>query len=130
MKILIIDDEEFFVENLARYLEKSIPAQIKYVARADKTIRLLKQEKFDLIICDLNLPDQSEGELIMSIHRINPSQKFIVISAKSELEMPECLKEIKKLNIVGYFEKPFDMESIKDLIVDFSQTKIKKSIDA
>lgn len=130
MNILIIDDEEFFVENLARYLEKSIPAQINYIAKADDALRILKQKQFELIICDLNLPDQSEGELIMSIHRINPTQKFIVVSAKSEQEMPECLKDIRQRNIIRFFEKPFNIESIKDVIVAFSEKKMKKSIDA
>ena len=116
MKILIIDDEEFFIENLAQYLEKSVPAEIHYVTRAPKALQILKHEKFNLIVCDLNLPDQLEGELVLSINRINPNQRFIIISAKSEQEMHECLSDWSKLNIIGYFEKPFNMESIKDVI--------------
>ncbi|MEE9119213.1 MAG: response regulator, partial [Calditrichia bacterium] len=107
MKILIIDDEEFFIENLAQYLKKKISAEISYVSRAEKALQLLQNDRFDLVVCDLNLPDQSEGELVLSINKINPQQRFIVISAISEKEMPKCLMDNKNLDIVAYFEKPF-----------------------
>lgn len=130
MKILIIDDEEFFIENLAQYLEKKIPAEVSYLTCAEKALHKLRQEKFDLIICDLNLPDQSEGEMVLSINKISPQQLFIVISAISEKEMPKCLMDNKNLDIVAYFEKPFNMESIKNEILAIKQAQIKDSIEA
>ncbi len=130
MKILIIDDEEFFIENLAQYLKKKISVEISYVSRAGQALQLLKNERFDLVVCDLNLPDQSEGELVLSINKINPQQRFIIISAISEKEMPKCLMDNKNLNIVTYFEKPFNMESIKDRIKILTNKEHKSSIEA
>ena len=130
MKILIIDDEEFFIENLAQYLKKKISAEISYVSRTEKALQLLQNDRFDLIVCDLNLPDQSEGELVLSINKINPHQRFIVISAISEKEMPKCLMDNKNLDIVAYFEKPFNMESIKNEILAIKQSQLKDSIEA
>ena len=89
MKILIIDDEEFFIENLAQYLKKKTTARVSYVSRAEEALNLLEKERFDLVVCDLNLPDQSEGELVVRINNIIPRQRFIIISAKSEQEIPE-----------------------------------------
>ena len=130
MKILIIDDEEFFIENLAQYLKKKISAEISFVSRAEKALQLLENERFDLVVCDLNLPDQSEGELVLSINKINPQQRFIVISAISEKEMPKCLMDNKNLNIVAYFEKPFNIETIKDSILNLTKMENKNSIEA
>ncbi len=130
MKILIIDDEEFFIENLAQYLKKKISAEISFVSRAEKALQLLENERFDLVVCDLNLPDQSEGELVLSINKINPQQRFIVISAISEKEMPKCLMDNKNLNIVAYFEKPFNIETIKDSILNLTKMENKNSSEA
>jgi len=130
MKILIIDDEEFFIENLAQYLKKKIPANISYVSRAEEALLLLEKERFDLVVCDLNLPDQSEGELVIRINNIIPSQRFIIISAKSEQEFPEFLANRKHFNVLGYFEKPFNMETIKDSILEFTKMENKNSIEA
>jgi len=130
MKILIIDDEEFFIENLAQYLKKKIPAQISYVSRAEEALLLLEKERFDLVVCDLNLPDQSEGELVLSINNLNPDQQFIIISAISEQEMPKCLRENKNLNIEAYFEKPFNIVSIKNEILSIKKVRNKNSIEA
>ncbi len=130
MKILIIDDEEFFIENLAQYLKKKIPAHISCVSRAENALHLLDKDRFDLVVCDLNLPDQSEGELVLSINKINPHQRFIIISAISEQEMPKCLRENKNLDIVAYFEKPFNIVSIKNEILAIKKLQLKNSIEA
>ena len=130
MKILIIDDEEFFIENLAQYLNKKISAKISYVSRAEQALQLLEKERFDLVICDLNMPDQSEGELVLRINNIIPRQRIIIISAKSEQEIPKFLANRKNFNIYGYFEKPFNMETIKDSIKSLSKTKHINSIEA
>ena len=117
MKILIIDDEEFFIENLAQYLKKEIPAEISYISRAEEALILLEKEKFDLVICDQNLPHQVEGELVLKIHQLVPHQKFIIISVIAEHELPKSIRENKKLQIVAYFEKPFNIVLIKNKIL-------------
>ena len=113
MKILIIDDEKFLVENLARYLQQRIPAKIHFVNQAEDAMELVAKEEFDLIICDLKISDQSEGELILHITKKLPNQKFIVISAQ---ELPQNLSHEKKENIEAYFEKPFDIAEIEKTI--------------
>jgi two-component SAPR family response regulator len=100
------------------------------VSTAQDALQFLKKDRFDLVICDLNLPDQSEGELVLSINKINPKQQLIIISAISEQELPEYLIDKKNLNIVAYFEKPFNMETIKDSILDLTKMEQKNSIEA
>ena len=113
MNILIIDDEKFLVENLARYLRQKIATEINCVNGSEEAMKLIDKEKYDCIICDLNLSDQSDGELILNIIEKVPNQKFIVISAQ---EIPRQILRENKTNIAAYFEKPFDMEEIKKSI--------------
>lgn len=129
MKILIIDDEEFFIENLAQYLKKKIPAEISYVSRAEEALNLLEKEKFDLVICDLNLPHQAEGELVLRINQLVPDQKFIIISVIAEHELPKVIRENKKLHIVAYFEKPFNIVLIRNKILTLKNLQFEKSVN-
>ena len=120
MKIMIIDDEKFLIDNLSRYLSKSISSEIKCVDSADEALDLVHKEKFDLIICDLNISDQADGELIRKIYETAPAQKFIIISAR---EIPNHLKEDRNLNIAAYFEKPFNISDFERVIKNMEDMK-------
>jgi len=126
MKILIIDDEKFLIENLSRYLKNRISAKIKCADSACVALELVDSEKFDLIICDLNISDQVDGELIRKIHEKVPAQKFIVISAQ---EIPDHLRVESDLKIAAYFEKPFNISEFEKAIkqiedVNFSNAEL------
>lgn len=113
VKILLIDDEKFFIENVTRYLQKRIASEISCVHTASEALELVKTEKFELIICDLKISDQAEGELILQLNSLLPNQKFIVISAH---EIPSSLRAEKDLNIAAYFEKPFNISEFEQKI--------------
>ena len=124
MKILIIDDEKFLIENLSSYLKKRISSQISYVDSACEAMELVKREKFDLIICDLNISDQVDGELIRSIYQVNPALQFIIISAQ---EIPDHLKAESDLKISAYFEKPFNISDFGKAIQKIENVKFSNA---
>ena len=124
MKILIIDDERFLVENLAKYLKKKIPSEIRCVECAREALALVRAESFDLIICDLNISDQPDGELIRNIWQVVPSQNFIVISAH---ELPDDFKENKNIKISAYFEKPFNISDFEKTIKKMESISFSKA---
>jgi DNA-binding NarL/FixJ family response regulator len=84
---------------------------------------LVKREKFDLIICDLNISDQVDGELIRSIYQVNPALQFIIISAQ---EIPDHLKAESDLKISAYFEKPFNISDFGKAIQNIENVKFSK----
>lgn len=125
VKILFIDDEKFFIENISRYLKKRIASEITCVNTAPEALDIVKNQKFELIICDLKISDQNEGELILQLNAILPNQKFIVISAH---EIPACLRAEKNLNIAAYFEKPFNIAEFEQKIKYIEQKEFKNVV--
>ena len=113
VKILLIDDEKFFIENVSMYMQKRITSEITCVTTASEALEIVKRKKFELIICDLKISDQAEGELILQLNALLPNQKFIVISAH---ELPVNLRAEKDLNITAYFEKPFNISEFEQKI--------------
>jgi DNA-binding response OmpR family regulator len=77
-RVLMIDDEEALAEALCHILRKQYDAQ--YTTSGKKGLELLLgTETFDVIICDLALPDLHGMDLYQAVQASKPGeeQKFI-----------------------------------------------------
>ncbi|UCE04992.1 MAG: hypothetical protein JSW07_15395, partial [bacterium] len=79
----------------------------------EDALKLLSQTPFDLVVSDLSLPDSPDDDWLLELGKINPGQKLIIISS---YQIPQKLSLSDKLNIIGYFEKPFDVNKIVNSI--------------
>tara|TARA_B100000035_G_scaffold182386_1_gene155684 strand:+ start:1795 stop:3234 length:1440 start_codon:yes stop_codon:yes gene_type:complete len=106
--ILIIDDDF----SLRRVIEKALKnskTNIKSVSTISEAWVDIEKNEFDLIICDVVLPDGDGLELVKKVKLKNNSQSFIIISAKNNL-----LTAIKanQLDVVDYLPKPLDLNDL------------------
>jgi Response regulator containing CheY-like receiver, AAA-type ATPase, and DNA-binding domains len=97
--ILIIDDDF----SLRRVMEKALKnskTNIKSVSTISEAWVDIEKNEFDLIICDVVLPDGDGLELVKKVKLKKNSQPFIIISAKNNL-----LTAIKanQLDVVDYY---------------------------
>lgn len=113
MNILVIENEEFLAENLCRYLKKIENLNIKYATSAQEALQLLSKECYDLIISDLWLSDAEADDWLLRVGEICQGQSLIITSA---YPIPEKVRLSNKLNIIAYFEKPFDIKIVANLI--------------
>ncbi|NOY60246.1 MAG: response regulator [Calditrichaeota bacterium] len=113
MNVLVIENEEFLAENLCQYLRQKINIRIQFTTSVKKALTILSQEQFDLIVSDLILPDSQQDEWLLNLGKLNPGQRLIIISS---FQIPERVKSSDKLKIVGYFEKPFNINELIKLI--------------
>lgn len=121
MKILVIDNEEFFAENLCRYLKRYGENQAQYVTTTEMAMQIISQDQFDLILSDLQLPDSASENWVLQIGENNPGQKIVIMSS---YPIPEKVAMSDKLNIIRYFEKPFDLQQIIKVI---NQTNLQNT---
>ena len=106
--ILIIDDDF----SLRRVIEKALKnskTNIKSVSTISEAWVDIEKNRFDLIICDVVLPDGDGLELVKKVKSKDNSQSFIIISAKNNL-----LTAIKanQLDVVDYLPKPLDLNDL------------------
>jgi DNA-binding NtrC family response regulator len=113
MNVLLIENEEFFAENLCDYLKGSANINIQYATKVEKALSLLSKQQFDLVVSEIQLPDSVNDEWLLEIGKLNPKQKLIIMSSH---QVPKNLSLSEELNIIGYFEKPFDVKIIANLI--------------
>ncbi len=101
--ILLVDDESditTLVEVEARKLIKDV-----FVANTpSRAIELAKQNKIDVAIVDVNMPEMTGLELISKLKEINPGTACIVLSA---VDTKENIQEALRIGACDFIEKPF-----------------------
>lgn len=84
MKLLIIDDDTIFLNCIKQELVKN-GDDIKISASPVKALEYFKNEGFDIVITDLNMPVMSGIDLMAIFHKIN-NRAIIVIMSSSDDE--------------------------------------------
>lgn len=116
--ILIVDDNSQLNTMLKTILE-SENFRIFQAYNGREAFKLAMKENIDLIIMDLLMPQMNGDAAIEAIYLVNPKIKYIVISGNMNWIDKE---KLKKLNVVEFFDKPFDIpvliESIKKVLLD------------
>ena len=117
--ILIIDDDY----SLRRVIEKALKNSktgITGVSTISEAWVDIQKNKYDLIICDVVLPDGDGLELVKKVKDKDKDQPFIIVSAKANL-----LTAIKanQLDVFEYLPKPLDLN---DLIITVERSTKKK----
>lgn len=101
--ILLADDEEEIREDLALFLEYS-GYQILQARNGKEAYQLYKENVFDLIITDIEMPKLNGLELVEKIRQEDQEVPILIISGYSDKD--KLLRAIK-LNLVDYIIKPF-----------------------
>lgn len=113
-KILIIDDEKEICESIKMILEYSEGAfgedyEVEYLTSSKEGVKELKNNNFDALLLDIQMPEMNGFEVLKWIQDENVSIKVIMISAHSSLE--NAVKATK-LGAFDFVEKPIDRDKI------------------
>ena len=107
-QILVVDDEAAFRDVLCEVLAKK-GHTVRSGGTAAEALLQLEKGNFDLMICDLRLPDMSGLDLLRKCRETTPQMHFIMISAYGDIE---TAVEAVKLGADDYLTKPFLFDDI------------------
>ena len=110
--ILIIDDDPYIVNLLDNFFRKDGYATYK-LTKGKPAIPLLQKKQFDIILCDIRLPDIEGTELLMHIRKVSPNSSVIMMTAYAEIKA--AVDSIKS-GAFDYITKPIHPDVINDLI--------------
>ena len=111
---LVIDDDKL----LLRLVELNLAKLGIKVMQADNgrdAIRLALEEKPDLILLDIMMPQMDGFEVIRQLKAIKETSSIpvVMLTAKSN---PEDRERCQELGAVGYITKPFRLEELRGLV--------------
>jgi len=126
LSLLYVEDDEILLEDTAEILEDffaSIDTANNGKVGFDKYKEYydLHGEYYDLIITDVNMPIMDGEALINEIHKINPQQAIIVVSAYSESS--KLISLIQK-GINNFILKPIASDQLIDILYKTSQALV------
>lgn len=86
LKILLIEDDDMFCHAIASLLKHKAPFKfaLERANNASEGIEQLSNRPFDVILCDLTLPDSSGIETFRRIHRIAPLHPLIIMTGNDD----------------------------------------------
>ncbi len=85
VKILVIDDHEVVRRGVKQILEETFAhVEVGEANTSRKGMAAVQQQPWDLVIVDINLPDQSGLELLGELHRTRPRLPLMVLSLHPE----------------------------------------------
>jgi len=131
LNLLIVDDEEFVLNLSVRILNKLNCSNITTANSGRVAIEniVASPDKFDVIICDLNMPEMDGVELLRHISTKNYNGGIILLSGEDErmLETAGELGKAQNLNILGSISKPLKPDALKALLLNFKPAEEKKA---
>ncbi|MDG1889475.1 MAG: sigma-54 dependent transcriptional regulator [Flavobacteriaceae bacterium] len=109
-KILIIEDEEPIRRVLVRILtEEDSSFEIKEASDGKKGLDLIKNESFDLVLCDIKMPKVDGIELLQRTRKTNLTLPFIMLTGHGNIE---TAVESMKLGAYDFISKPPDLNRL------------------
>ena len=112
-QLLIVDDESSLLEFLGLLFqgEGYRVATASSVTAARE--RLALGDGFDLVMCDIHMPDGSGLELLRELKEQHPQASVIMMTAYTSTK---SAIEAMRLGAYDYVSKPFDVEELKVLV--------------
>ena len=133
-KILIIEDEAAIRRVLVKILsEESSTYEVEEAEDGLVGIEKIKDDDFDLVLCDIKMPKMDGIEVLQAIKKIKPEVPVVMISGHGDLD---TAVNTMKMGAFDYISKPPDLNRLlntvrnaldrKELVVE--NTRLKKKV--
>lgn len=103
IRVLIIDDEKNFTEELSEFLNKTG----YYCLEANtggEGLYMLKHHEFDLLVLDVMLPGMNGLDILKEVKSLYPGLEVIVVSGHGDMD---TVLTAMRLGALDYLRKPF-----------------------
>lgn len=111
-KILLIDDDLGII-NLCGEILKSKGYDFHYITDGEKVIQVLKENKFDLVLLDLQMPKMDGFEVLRNIRSFDENTPVVIITGFGTIE--NAVNAIKS-GATDFMVKPFNLQEFLHIV--------------
>ncbi|MGQ1945973.1 sigma-54-dependent transcriptional regulator [Geofilum sp. OHC36d9] len=132
-KILVVDDQKSIRNTLKEILEYE-KNEVITAENGMEGLRFFEKEKFDVVLCDIKMPEMDGIEVLQKLMERDPETPVIMISGHGNIDT--AVDAIKK-GAYDFIEKPLDLNRLlvtirnaierKDLVVETTVLRRKVS---
>ncbi|RCK43145.1 ATPase AAA [Thalassospira profundimaris] len=111
-RILIVEDTLSLARVYQDYLRVD-GHDIAHIGVGREAIRLLQENRFDVVVLDLLLPDMDGRDVLRMAHEVSPSTRIIVITAHGSVNVAvEAMRD----GAYDFLLKPFTAEKLRETV--------------
>ncbi len=111
-KVLLVDDEEDFLEAMASRMEAR-GMTVQTCKSAEEALQKIKAETFDAVILDFMMPGMDGMQALREIKAKRPEAQIILLTGHATIEKSV---EAMKLGAADFLEKPADIKALEKKI--------------
>jgi DNA-binding NtrC family response regulator len=126
IKVLLVDDEEAFVNTLAQRL-KMRELNVNTVYDGEQALAKVKSEEPDVMILDLKMPGLHGMDVLKEIRKAYPNMQVIILTGHGTEKDEE---EARRLGGFDFLRKPADIETLLGKIKEAYSEKLERALTA
>ena len=127
IRLLVVDDHPMVLEGMKSMLQQLSFVKLCGMATdAYAAMELIKKEKPQIVITDINMPEISGIELALKIRHEFPEVKVIAMSTFKERSY---ISQMIQNGAAGYLVKSASLEEIEEAILSVHEGKLYMSLD-
>ncbi len=113
INLLIVDDEEQFLESMRKRLAAR-DFNVIAVNRGDMAIKAAKQQVIDIALVDLKMPGISGEETLNTLKKEHEWMEVIILTGHGSTE---SAVECTKMGAYHYLQKPVELEELLNVLL-------------
>ena len=111
-RILVVDDEPMIIKSLQRLLKGH---QVSVATSGREALAILEQQDYDLVVCDLIMPDLTGIDVYQEVQRLRPGDEARIVFITGGAFTPETAAFLQSIPNV-WIEKPFDFKAVRAFV--------------
>lgn len=124
IKILLVDDEEKFVQTLSERMQmREVGSDI--ALDGEQALKQLEDKKPDVMVLDLKMPGMDGMEVLRRVKEAYPDVQVIMLTGHGTDKDEE---EARKLGAFEYLQKPVEIDVLMKHVKRAYQSKIESTM--
>ena len=115
LKVLVVDDSNMARKHIQRVLRSMGMQNFTEATDGMEAIAIIREQFFDLIVTDYNMPNMDGQELTDHIRKESSQSSIPILMVTSE-ENENRLAAVQQSGVSAICDKPFDPSSVKQLV--------------
>jgi DNA-binding NtrC family response regulator len=125
IKILLVDDEEYFVKTLSEYINKMSKLRADIALNGEEALKLVENEAPNVIVLDLKMPGIDGMEVLRRVKKAYPDVQVIILTGYgSEKDKKDSLR----LGAFEFLQKPVKINQLLQCIQRAYKNKFESSM--
>lgn len=117
LRILVVEDEPVMRARLVEMLYKAGATDVMECVAAAEARAAFADQKFQIVLLDLGLPDGDGHELMKEFKKTRPEQHIVLVTADDSID---SIQRAISAGANGYVVKPYSQEKIHDVVNNFA----------